>query len=93
MARRPPKSPELTIDTLHPLDSGGSEWEWSCGAYDFHAHFAKELGCWILEQFDSGIQDPETAHLDEQECESFEDALLFSLDATRWQPPPGGPQT
>lgn len=60
---------------------GTQEWEWRCGKYDFHVLFDAETGTWVLEQFLTSEKRVARAHLDEAECESLEDALLFSLEA------------
>lgn len=60
---------------------GAHEWEWRCGKYDFHVLFAAEIETWVLEQFLTREKSLDRAHVDEAECESLEDALLFSLEA------------
>lgn len=60
---------------------GNQAWEWQCGRFDFYVEYDNEVDDWVLEQFVSSEQDANLAHVDEEICESLEDALLFSLEA------------
>lgn len=71
------------IEKLRCLDDKGLEWEWVCGKYDFHVRYEDDVKSWVLEQFKRRVRDAERAHVDEAECESLQDALLFSLDPDR----------
>ena len=77
----------MEIQGLRCLDGAGLEWELRCGAFDFHIRHEPETGTWLLEQFRSSVRDADSAHADEAECDSLQDALLFALEASRPRPP------
>lgn len=72
-----------TIRELKLLDDNGMQWEWTCGPFDFHVQFDPALKAWVLEQFRTAIKDNDRAHVDEAECESLQDALLFGIEAAK----------
>lgn len=68
------------IQTLEAVDDDGLVWEWECGGYTYRAEHQGLRDSWVVQQI--LLEGQGASILDEQECVSLAEALLFAIDVT-----------
>lgn len=64
---------------IKPIEDG---WELAFAGERDHRdfHVREELGSWVMDEFDSAVQDSDAAHISTTEHDSFEEAVRAAFD-------------